>query len=728
MTEDSDLTTDEEAVDWPPTDGDAVNVAERGVRVRKWVTERGAAVPVVNYDIASMRDEPVTLELRDETPDDLSGDDVGFHEDFEAENWRRIDENEIAYRRHLDPGESVTTVYGVRRSSLDDREAFLGRPTLSVTTDDEDGPEPLGEDSEAVPTLDVDEDSSLASDEQPTGEDSTDVDMVEQAAAAALDLDDVNEQDDADGADSEIVLADPDTDDAADDVFGSGLDLSGADDLGLDDDEDPSLGDISLDDEPSTDDDAVAAGPADTAGRGSVAADLAREFRTDSVDDDDRDAIAQKLNLELSESTAAFLDRLRDRAGQQRERLERDIEDLESSITEVYGLKADAADLQQTRADLSTLADEKANESDLAVVREAVQALEDAKAEADRLDSVADRLDQLVADAATDERVDGVVDRLEDLDEAAARAENLDALADEVDALDHRSATVRGLAEAERDLARLDDVAARAASLRELEARVDTLDEALETLREDREAATEELRTDLEMAITDARSDLSEAVEDAREDFENDLEAVRREREAATGDLRDDMNANLDDVQSGLESDVSDLQESTDEDVQALHELLDDEYVTERTVDDVIVQRVDNSLRALLLLALGSGGVLLSFVLAATGSASLALSSFVLGAVILGGWWYLQPGGLASGIGDDDGNATATAQQATSADQSEPVTSAEDADASEPAAESGDDDAPVSEEDGTVEATAETDGGEDTVDADGADTDEESAD
>ncbi|WP_267641607.1 hypothetical protein [Haloarchaeobius amylolyticus] len=715
MTEDSDLTTDEEAVDWPPTDGDAVNVADRGVRVRKWVTERGAAVPVVNYDIASMRDEPVTLELRDTTPEDLSGEDVGFHEDFEAENWRRVDENEIAYRRRLDPGESVTTVYGVRRSSLDDREAFLERPTLSVTTEDEDGPGPVEETAEAVPTLDVDDEGDIAMDEG-------DAESIEEAAAEVLDLDDPDSDPGAEPmppADA-TEAATPAEDDQAEEpeepaAFGSGLDLSGADDLGIDDDE-PALGDLSLDEGPDADSAAPGADSDSdsdanvgrTQAGASVAADLAREFRTDSVDEDDRDAIAQELNLELSESTAAFLDRLRDRANQRRERLERDIEDLESSITEVYGLKADAADLQQTRADLSALAEQKADESDLAVVTEAVEALEDAKAEADRLDDVAERLDTLVEDAATDERVDDVVARLDDLDEAAARADALEDLADEVDALDHRSATVRGLAEAERDLARLDDIAARAEALAALEDRVDALDDDLETLREEREDATAELREDLETSIADAREDLSADLADARSEFENDLEAVRREREAATGDLRDDVEADLEAVQSDLEADVVDLRESTDDDVQALHDLLEDEYVTERTVDDVIVQRVDNSLRALLLLALGSGGVLLSFVLAATGAASLALSAFVLGAVVLGGWWYLQPGGLASGIGDgDDAVAPDAGAESESSADDDPVEAPDEEEASadeEEPAPDVDDDSP-DEDSATVEAS-----------------------
>ncbi|WP_435334153.1 hypothetical protein [Haloarchaeobius sp. TZWWS8] len=657
VTEDSELTTEDEAVDWPPADGEAVLVAERGVRVRKWVTERGSTVPVVNYDIASMRDETVVLELHDETPEDLSRDDVGFHDEYEAENWRRIGENGLLFRRRFEPGESVTTVYGVRRSTLDDTGAFLSRPVVTVSSvADAD----MSEAGEAVETLDL------------GGDDPTVDDL----------LDDV---DDSDGVDDTDAAGDTD-----DERPLERFDLGGTDEATTDR-RGPESGDSTAD--------------------GTVADELAREFHEDVVSPETRDRLTRELNLELSESTAAFLDRVRGRTDQQRARLERDIDELERSITELYGLKADAGDLHETRVELDDHGDE------LDAIEAAVEALEDAKAEATRLDRAIERLDDLESVAATDDRVDGIEAELDELDEVAARADDLDALEDEVADLDRRAASIRGLAEAERDLARLDEAAARLEAL-------DALETDVESLREERESETASLQASID-ELDDGQQSLVERLDETSMRLSDDLDAVRREREAATADLRDDLAADIETAQSDLESDletvrddldaeVSALERRTTEDVEAIDRQLESEYVTEADIDAAIVRRVDNSLQALVFLAVGTGGILLSLVLAATGAPSMALSSFVLGGVLLGGWWYLQPGDLDL-HGSDEPDA-ASVDEALGLDDESDAPELEPADVDD----SGDDEAVDADDDeasGAADAGA-NGGGSETVSID----------
>ncbi|WP_435348293.1 hypothetical protein [Haloarchaeobius sp. HRN-SO-5] len=570
MTEEHELAADEESVDWPPSNGDAVVVAEQGVRVRKWVTDRGAAVPVVTYDIASLRDEAVTLELHDRTPDALEPDEFGFHDDYEAENWRRIGEHDIAFLRRLEPSESVTTLYGVRRESLDDAEPFLTNPSVTVSVGGgESGGDREDAAGEAVSTIDF--------------------------GGGEMEMTDLDEFDSDGEVDAEVETllqgGDPTAGRPADERAGG----------------EP----VETDSFDAGDVEAVPSG----SGGETVGGTLAAELRDGRVSAADQDAIAESLNLELSESTAAFLDRLRDRVGQRRDRMERELEELDESITELYGLKADAADVEQARAELAELVE--------------------ATADIDRLEAL--------------ER------QLEALSERAAEDGDLQALSSRLDDLDERVATAESLAETDDRLDELEETAASAAALDALTERLD-----------DHETATDE-------AIEATRDDLQSRLANVRSDHETSMTSLRREREAATTDVRDDVTERVDDLRADTAADVA-----------AIEETLETTYVTQRDVDAVIDDRLERRLRAIVFVALGSGGVLLSFVLASTGSSTLALGSFVAGALLVGGWWYLQPGSIVPGRGtDDSGSAADGAVAAGTPSSSTEVEATDDDDAPE---------------------------------------------
>jgi hypothetical protein len=135
---------------------DRVVVSSEGVQVRKWVAEGDAPVPVVKYELASARDEEVVVQLTDQIPDHLDPDDVGFHDEYHGDRWKRPGPNAVRFETALAAGEDVTTVFGVRTNGIEDPGAFLERPSIAVAErnfeegssgdEDEDEDEDEGED------------------------------------------------------------------------------------------------------------------------------------------------------------------------------------------------------------------------------------------------------------------------------------------------------------------------------------------------------------------------------------------------------------------------------------------------------------------------------------------------------------------------------------------------------------------------------------------------------
>jgi hypothetical protein len=69
-------------------------------------------------------------------------DNVGFHPEYENENWTAYKDHRVQFERSLEPGEALTAVYGIPLSDWQDAELFLSEPELEeiapVSADAED--------------------------------------------------------------------------------------------------------------------------------------------------------------------------------------------------------------------------------------------------------------------------------------------------------------------------------------------------------------------------------------------------------------------------------------------------------------------------------------------------------------------------------------------------------------------------------------------------------------
>ena len=404
---------------------DPVVVSENGVTVEKSFEPAEFSVPAIAYTVRSEREEPVSVRLVDDVPDDVDPDDVGFHPDHGAEYWG-IEGEDIALERSLDPGEEFVTVYGVRGEDAAGVERFLTRPTVeSVTPADDAG------DGEVVEgAMELDQDASLGLDipemEIDSGADEEsgvdlDIDLSSPSTAAATD--DSTGDDPTDGAGLTIGEAPTDDDpaadvDPADDAHPTPGDGSVA--LGPASDDDPAddtdtiVGDDStaggapmVDDGDSTTDDPaddveVDTGPADgddtgsaegpTAGSGrsaatdddSLAAALAAEIRDGAVSTEDLETLRAALGTSGGGSTAARVEHLQSRVAD----LEAYTEALEAFLDEEGGAAAVVDDLRTglatTRERLDVL------ESEVAALRAAVDGDEASAGLVARLDDLED--------------------------------------------------------------------------------------------------------------------------------------------------------------------------------------------------------------------------------------------------------------------------------------------------------------------------------------------------
>ncbi|WP_267163366.1 hypothetical protein [Halovenus salina] len=100
-----------------------------GVNVVKRFEEDEFPVPAIAFDFTSDREEDVHISLSDTVPEDIEVEDLGFHPEYGSEYWV-IDDDSIVFERDLEPGETYTTVYGIRATGSDNVEKFLTEPTL----------------------------------------------------------------------------------------------------------------------------------------------------------------------------------------------------------------------------------------------------------------------------------------------------------------------------------------------------------------------------------------------------------------------------------------------------------------------------------------------------------------------------------------------------------------------------------------------------------------------
>lgn len=116
-------------------------VDEDGIRVEKSFTDDAFPVPAVMYELSSTREDPVRVRIVDRIPESFPMDRIGFHPEYESENWTAYKDHRVEFERVVDPGDEIETVFGIRDDDPD-LEGFLGTPVIEHV--------PVGEEIEDV--------------------------------------------------------------------------------------------------------------------------------------------------------------------------------------------------------------------------------------------------------------------------------------------------------------------------------------------------------------------------------------------------------------------------------------------------------------------------------------------------------------------------------------------------------------------------------------------------
>jgi predicted nucleic acid-binding Zn-ribbon protein len=575
-----------------PDLGRSLTVTDGPVTVTKSFEGEEFPVPAVKFVLESTATEPTSIRLTDTIPESFPMESVGFHPDFEKDNWTAYKSHRVEYERTLDPGESTTTVYGVRLDGTDPA-TFLVEPSLSFPDADaeEDASaidDVLGEDSnqivrdvlsgerESLPGVGDEHDGvespelaaeagfgnagtdGPATDSEPEPELELDLDPDPAPAADEPSAEESDPSPSALDASAEPAVGRPDTaavsavGDAADTSDASDApDASDEDDEG---DEDAVAGGVELDlaeaDADGTDEQGEA--PADGGGEadeaddtltaapgqpdGSVVAALAAEVRRGDADEDDVAALRDALDTagggtEIPRSLDLRIGRLQTQLEDLAAYSEglREFLDEEGTAEElIEEFRADVRSAEQSFESLSARVDDA--DDDRARLDEELSGLHgDVSDVNDRVAAVEERFGAVEDRLDTvTERFDAVDDRLEDVDD---RLEELDGVADRLEEVDDRAAAAEATAE------RLDD---EMGDVREDLAAFDT----------DLAETREELADDL----AETREQVAADVAEAREELDDDVSAVREDVSA----VHDDVSTVRDDV-ADLENDIDDL-------------------------------------------------------------------------------------------------------------------------------------------------------------------------
>jgi len=439
-----------------------VSVTTDEVRVGKAFEADRFPVPAIAFEIESLADEPIRIRLVDDIPESFPMEGVGFHPDYEGDNWTAYRDNRVAYERTLDPGESVLTVYGIRIDDPAEADDFLrdpevelmehgeaavagdvlGRETTQVVRDalsgdesdelgelgagsgpllDADVPEPRDrvEDpvtvtrdrDESVTAIEIDDEAADATEESATAADET-ADEEDEA-------DEADEEDEADEADETVPSAtaaealDPRS---TDDVETTAADAEPA---AAADAEPAAAADGETDEAPA---------PAATTATESVAATLAAEIRAGTVDDDDLAVLQEAFEGEVPTSVDVRVGRLQSQIEDllaYRDALADFLDENGTAEAVVGEVSEDLRDLTDRVESLEGALAEA--DDDRAAIREEVSAVTDRVDDvADRIETVADDLDELETTAETlEERLDSVEELESDIEDIEAELDDL---------------------------------------------------------------------------------------------------------------------------------------------------------------------------------------------------------------------------------------------------------------------------------------------------------------
>lgn len=489
-----------------------------GVHVEKSYVPDEFPVPAIRFKIEAPG-EAVSIRLTDEIPESFPMDRVGFHPEYESENWTAYQDHRVEFSRDLAADEEVVTVYGIRTEDPDEIEEFLVPPTLERI--DAEGAasnveEVIGEDStEPVREIVENEDTSLAGLNEAKADRAAAEADVEAAVAAAED--EAKAEDDTENA-ADDAPAD-DVDPLADDPATADVDATATDATAEDSDE-PTL---DLEDPAETetesgpDDDAVSmtadeatdaaaatteATPSDPAAStvsaaDGVAAQLAAEIRSGEVADEDLETLQKKLDFGVPRSVDARIGRLQAQVSDMAsyaDALEQFIDEEGTAQEVVESFESELVAVSATVEDLSNQVEHGQTE------RSRIDA--DLNALQEEVGTVTDRVASTEGDvSAVDARVEDLSTNLGEVESSVARAEaDVSSLTEWVE--DHES-----------DLKSLQsDVTAMESTLDSVASRVDELDsrlDAVEASQKDIDQVRSNLDS-LESDITAIRAELED--------------------------------------------------------------------------------------------------------------------------------------------------------------------------------------------------------------------------
>ncbi|MFC6771535.1 hypothetical protein ACFQDD_08415, partial [Halorubrum pallidum] len=177
---------------------DGATVNEDGVRVEKSFTEDAFPVPAVRYDLTSNREDAVRVRIVDQIPESFPMDRIGFHPEYESDNWTAYKDHRVEFERVLEPGEAVETVFGIRDDDPD-LDGFLETPVIEHVPVGEEIEDVLGAgDTDAVREVLAGDRTTLPGMEEPieSEPEPADEDASEPTGADAPDADDEHDEHD----------------------------------------------------------------------------------------------------------------------------------------------------------------------------------------------------------------------------------------------------------------------------------------------------------------------------------------------------------------------------------------------------------------------------------------------------------------------------------------------------------------------------------------------------
>jgi DNA repair exonuclease SbcCD ATPase subunit len=436
---------------------DETVVETDGVTVSKFFNAEDFPVPAVAFDIDSDRDDAVTLRIVDEIPDEFGIDQIGFHPEYGSEHWTASGDGVVRFEREIEPGESFTTVYGVRMEEGQDETPFLSAPTIKLEGEDIDEVVPpestsvvrelAGGERETVPGLEEESEEvgleadieggieSLEEEDAEILEGDVDLGSDEESAVEA------NEE--PVDVEDETFEEEPPTEPEAEGYGAEQPEPSAAEEEEIEEPEAEGFGE----EEAEAEAEAEAESAPESIGfdASDLVATLAEAIRNDEVSDDDL-ATLQDAFGGVPNSTQVEIEHLQSRVSELEaytDALEEFLDEegtaqqLVSDVeNEVSSLSAELGDLSNEVAEVEASVEDAAGDREqlrerVAAVEDDVGAVEDLREDLERLRGDVDAIDERLAD--TEDAVMEVDEIEDDLEDVAEDLEDVEEHVDEIE-------------------------------------------------------------------------------------------------------------------------------------------------------------------------------------------------------------------------------------------------------------------------------------------------------